>query len=351
MIKRAIILSCLLMLFLSYESRGITGAEIAIYVGPGTWEDGIIGFEHFLDWKGVTHERVSADDVNSIVLKDYYDGICFPGGDAYYYKLAISEAGLQHIRDLVSSGGAYIGICAGAYFASDSVEWEGGLYDYQLDLFSGKASGAIDAIAPWPEYTMTSIRLNADNPINQFEPSSHVTLYYGGPVFIPHTGVHPDTVATWGDYFDEAAIINFAYGSGRVLFLGPHLENEEDDDRDGTDFAQEFDDQGSEWGLLWTAIDWVLGRPISSPPAENYIGDVNGDRASNSTDALLILSCDVGEDVSDYCPLDCGDVNADGAINSTDALIIISREVGLETPYPVGSAGCPQSVPSCAGCQ
>ncbi len=74
-----------------------------------------------------------------------------------------------------------------------------------------------------------------------------------------------DTTATWAAYFDKPAIINFTYGSGRVLLMGPHPEIEEDDDRDGTDFAQELDDQGTDWRFLWTALDWVLGRPISNP--------------------------------------------------------------------------------------
>ena len=79
-------------------------------------------------------------------------------------------------------------------------------------------------------------------------------------------------------------------------------------------------------------------------------GDMNGDDAVNSTDALIILSCDVGIDVSQFCPVNCADVNADGLVNSTDALIILSYDVGMSVPYPVGQAGCPSSVTPCTGC-
>ncbi|NIA30562.1 MAG: hypothetical protein GWP06_11710, partial [Actinobacteria bacterium] len=331
-----------LMLFLSFHALfAIEGAEIAIYNGEGTWYDGIVSFEQFLDWKGITHERLGPLDINLNNLTNYYNGIYFPGGDAYYYKRAINETGLQHIRELVQGGGAYIGMCAGAYFASDSVEWEGGIYDYQLDLFQGTATGAIDEIAPWPEYVMTVIDLNPGNPINQYEPPSQTTLYYGGPVFKPQQNASIDTVATWREHANDAAIINFSYGSGRVLLVGPHPEIEEDGDRDSTDFAQELDDNGTEWNLLWTAMDWVLGRPISKPPGVGILGDVNDDGSANSTDALIILSCDVGIDVSQFCPMNCGDVNEDGSVNSTDALIILSADVGISTPYSVGSNGCP----------
>jgi hypothetical protein len=79
-------------------------------------------------------------------------------------------------------------------------------------------------------------------------------------------------------------------------------------------------------------------------------GGVDGDGIVNSTDALIIVSCDVGMDTSQFCPMNCGDVNGDGYVNSTDALIILSYDVGMSVPYPVGEPGCPSSVTPCAGC-
>jgi hypothetical protein len=82
----------------------------------------------------------------------------------------------------------------------------------------------------------------------------------------------------------------------------------------------------------------------------SILGNVNNDTAVNSTDALIILSCDVGIDVSVFCPMNCGDVNDDGLVNSTDALIILSYDVSMSVPYPVGQPGCPSSVTPCPGC-
>ncbi len=80
------------------------------------------------------------------------------------------------------------------------------------------------------------------------------------------------------------------------------------------------------------------------------LGDVNGDQAVNSTDALVVLSGDVGIQIPQYCPANCGDVNGDGYVNSTDALIILSYDVGESVPFPVGQPGCPASVTPCPGC-
>jgi hypothetical protein len=85
--------------------------------------------------------------------------------------------------------------------------------------------------------------------------------------------------------------------------------------------------------------------------SSNILGDVNADSLVNSTDALIILSGDVGISILPYCPANCGDVNADGLVNSTDALILLSYDVHLPVPFPVGQEGaCPVSVTPCPGC-
>ena len=101
--------------------------------------------------------------------------------------------------------------------------------------------------------------------------------------------------------------------------------------------------------VTMSADQTVTAHFIQQTPGTKS-GDMNGDGLMNSTDALIILSCDVGFDVSRFCPTNCGDVNGDGLINSTDALIILSFDVGMLVPFPVGEEGCPQSVTPCAGC-
>lgn len=55
------------LVFLSFKVLfAIKGAEIGIYNGEGTWYDGFISFEQFLDWKGITHERLGPLDVNLV---------------------------------------------------------------------------------------------------------------------------------------------------------------------------------------------------------------------------------------------------------------------------------------------
>jgi len=98
---------------------------------------------------------------------------------------------------------------------------------------------------------------------------------------------------------------------------------------------------------------WAVGGngTILKTILNGKLGDVNQDGLVNSTDALIILSCDIGMDVTAYCPMPCGDANLDGVVNSTDALIILSHDVGMDVPYPVGEPGCPENPAPCAGCE
>ena len=60
------------------------------------------------------------------------------------------------------------------------------------------------------------------------------------------------------------------------------------------------------------------------------LGDVNGDGAINSSDALSVLKYSVGITDKGFIKANA-DVNGDGTINSSDALKILKVSVGLET--------------------
>ncbi len=247
----------------SMYSQIATPTDVAVYDDEGAWEDGVIAFEHFLDWKGLSHERVNAQWINTNDLHPRFRAVYFPGGYAYDYKRKLTAAGERHIRELVDAGGGYVGVCAGAFFAATRVEWEGGSYPYTLGLFKGRAFGALPQIMPWPGYTLTTISLNPLHEVNTRLPRTFTTMYYGGPAFYPDAGQEIDTLASWDQFNAHPAIITLNYGQGRVLLIGPHPEIEETSARDGNLFGSELNDPETEWGLLWPAMDWVLKRPIS----------------------------------------------------------------------------------------
>lgn len=268
--ERIIIFLPIVLAIAAINATALQQADFAIYTGSGTWEHSITAFEKFLEWKNLTYEEINAWDINHNDLRPYYKGIFFPGGWAYNYKKSIHDSGNQNIRNFISSGGAYIGMSAGAYYACDNVRWEGQDYPYYLNLFHGDCIGPIEEIAPWPNYVMTTMSINQSHEANLYEPSAEDILYYGEPYFIPYQTQEMQVLASWNvpsnPSLDKTpGIIGFNYGQGRVLLVGPHPEIEEDSDRDGNNFADELNDNGSDWPFLWTALDWLLQKPISQP--------------------------------------------------------------------------------------
>jgi glutamine amidotransferase-like uncharacterized protein len=231
---------------------------IAIYSDKGTWEESVKAAEKMFQWMGYEVELIDANYINK---KDLYifEILCFPGGDMFQYAQDISLEGKDDIRDFVSDGGGYIGICGGAYFASEKVVWqENELPMIPLGLFSGTAKGPIDEIVTYPDYSICKIDIvNTTYTITESEPDSIWILYYWGPMLLPEKDTDIEILGMY-DKVNQPAILSFNYDFGRVFLIGTHPEIEENSDRDGLSFGSELDDRGSDWDLMKKATIWCL---------------------------------------------------------------------------------------------
>jgi len=230
--------------------------RVAIYADRGVWDDGKIALIQMFRYYNEQVDTISASQINSSPISSY-DVLVVPGGWAVNYRRSLTSAGLQNIRNFVSEGGVYVGICAGAYFAADSIIWNGRTYDYPLDLFQGYAIGAIDSIVSWPGYAMTHVTLNDSWRAPSLDSTQYV-LYYGGPYFESY-GTFFDTAGMY-NRINQPGIIVFTYGNGKVILSGVHPEIEEDSDRDSTTFASELPDSGSDWPWFMYIIQEALNR-------------------------------------------------------------------------------------------
>lgn len=233
---------------------------VALYSGQGADEDCIKACQSMFQWMGYTVELVKANDVNKGL--DNFSIVCVPGGDMYQYSQDISSGGKDHIRNFISDGGAYIGICGGAYFAGEKVIWQGTqLPMTPLGIFPGTTKGPIDEIIPYPNYGMCKVNIvDPTHAITQSGPDSLWILYYWGPVLIPNNDAKVDILGRYDGEEKEPAIIAFDYGDGRVFLIGTHPEFEEDSERDGTAFADSLDDKGSDWNFMKRAVLWCLKK-------------------------------------------------------------------------------------------
>ncbi len=170
----------------------------------------------------------------------------------------ITEAGRENLRTFVRKGGAYMGTCAGALIACEKNIWRG--YDDNYGLFNLVAA---TGIGPVPELddgdgiVMAELKVNQSSKIGRSHPETAWVLSINSPYFEENQNAAIMVIAEY-DAIQKPAYIASTYGEGRVFLTGPHPEFEEDSDRDGNSYFDSFDDQGSDWDLVKSAVYWCL---------------------------------------------------------------------------------------------
>ncbi len=196
-------------------------ARVGIYADEGAWPPGVRSIAQALEAEGISVRLLRARDVRNGELGKV-DALVVPGGNAWVQWQTLEKPGLDAIRGFVRGGKAYVGVCAGAYLATDEVVWEEeGTTDYPLDLFDGVARGALDEIAPWPGVASTRLTLtDAGRDRGLSWPDDADFYYQGGPAF---SGL--DDAEVLASYpGGEPAIVAGTFGRGRVTLTAVHFE-------------------------------------------------------------------------------------------------------------------------------
>jgi len=152
--------------------------KIVVYHGMGVTVVSEEWMRRFLNWwesHDATMKYVFLNATNlksDCALSDYPNvRLCIqPGGDAYYQQSSLGAAGKANILEFLDRGGAYLGICAGWYYAATDYYYLGASYSWP-DLLGRfpTVEGPIAEIAEDAEYNMTRMS-------NGLE-----MIYYGGP--------------------------------------------------------------------------------------------------------------------------------------------------------------------------
>lgn len=255
-----LVATSVMVLFTWNYMRPSRKVDVAIYGGRGTWGDSVCAIQEMFRWMNYTVELVNAEYINDNGLGAFRI-LCIPGGNMYDYAQDISSKGKENIRNFVHDGGGYIGICGGAYFAAEKVFWLGSqLAMTPLGLFAGTATGPVNGIMPYPNYTMCKVNIiNHEHSITQSEQDSEIMLYYWGPALISNANANVTILGNY-DEGNQTAIVAFEYFHGKVFLIGAHPEIEEDSSRDGVTFGDEFDDEGSEWDFMQKAVLWSMKK-------------------------------------------------------------------------------------------
>ncbi|MBF5059561.1 BPL-N domain-containing protein [Candidatus Neptunochlamydia vexilliferae] len=154
--------------------------------------------------------------------------LIFPGGRDIPYDRALKGKGTAKIRRFVEEGGAYLGICAGAYFGAGEVIFEKGTAlevheERDLAFFPGSAVGTI-----YPDRSFSyDSEAGARTAKVSFE-GEIFDVYYNGGCTFHHTEQYPNTtvLARYANADDQPAVIHCKVGKGNILLSGVHIETE-----------------------------------------------------------------------------------------------------------------------------
>lgn len=137
-------------------------------------------------------QTINADEIHSIEWEKNCSLLVFPGGatGSYYARLNSRNGnrGNERIKNYVMNGGRYLGICAGAYYACSSINFQGDFHDhYELAFFHGEGKGpalkGYDAHSTIGSYAASFSFVIKDQIY-------HAKSYFkGGPFFLPKEDV------------------------------------------------------------------------------------------------------------------------------------------------------------------
>ncbi len=307
----------------------LQGADIAIYDDEGffrgsAWDESITAIKAIADKYGYTYEIINPAQLNSTSnLNDLYRLWFMPGGWAGAYNRHINTPGYNNLRNFIQNGGAYMGMCAGAFFMSSRVFWQPDvstpleIFDddfggYEMQVFGGVAKGAVLDLWPWTAPTGASnlpfggvmTQVSIDTSLVPWANESYDVLYFGGPYFIQPPGGWGEiqilaTYDTPGISSDgEAAMLLMPYGDGKIFLTGPHPErsfsfvgNQFYNDPVNHEFLRGIIalllNEGAEADFTEMGVAMEMGYSVDVPdtlPGQSYVLQISFDGGATWTD-------------------------------------------------------------------
>lgn len=204
--------------------------KILIYSGYGTSEYCLKELTGYLEKKCHSYELITASQIRANYLeKNPNVVLCFGGGFDLGFLSSLDQQGCNNIRKFVKSGGAYLGICAGAYFACKCLEFDinGPLVvkGERLGLFNGTAIGPINKNFAYNSDDFTlAMKLKISN-------GEEVYAYLNGGPYFEQSDKNFNTLLTYSgcgkdmlECGEKVAVLETKFGMGKCVLSGVHFE-------------------------------------------------------------------------------------------------------------------------------
>lgn len=203
---------------------------IAMMIGDGVGGKGPAMMEETLTAAGYKVTRVDAADIRAGKLKGAQI-LIVPGGISRTQATALGRDGREVVKQFVSDGGGYVGVCAGCYLASSHYEWSLNLIPVKV-VDSANWERGIKPLA-------VELTPAGKDAFGRKEKDVKVQ-YHNGPVLEPIAGaaekliplaVYREEVtrkgAKEGLMLGTPAAVAARYGKGWAIGISPHPEQTE----------------------------------------------------------------------------------------------------------------------------
>lgn len=182
------------------------------------------------DIAGGDIQLINHQDVRSGAWTKDASLIIMPGGADLGYVEKLNGKGNAVIKRYVQEGGAYLGICAGAYYASQYIEFDKGSElevcgARELAFFPGKSIGP--HLAKYDYLSYSGARLAMLTLSHEFSAENVIVYYNGGGYFAQTETAKNTRVLAWyktDDIDSQAAIVRVQIGKGCAILSGVHFE-------------------------------------------------------------------------------------------------------------------------------
>lgn len=216
--------------------------NVLVYNGPGTSKRSVTGCITSLTALLSPYYSVRVISPASLLNEPWPSTtalLVIPGGRDLPYCTELNGAGTKKIDEYVRRGGRYLGLCAGAYWASKTVEFELGTPtavqgSRELSFFQGICRGcAFPGFVYDSEQGAIPARLRVvpraySKGLVPCRSGSEI-YWNGGGVFVNAAGdTNVDVLAEYEDAIKvdggDAAVIHLAHGNGSVVLSAVHPE-------------------------------------------------------------------------------------------------------------------------------
>lgn len=211
--------------------------QILVYAGPGVGPQSLTNT--VLTIRDLVSDKYEVMTISPKTLlgNDWQQDtalLVIPGGADLPYVAQLHGVGTENIRNYVANGGKFLGICAGAYFSADAIEFAKG--DPVLEVTGTRELKFFPGLVEGPTFAgfdhrdpqnvagtrAANIYWQLDSP---FAKNMQFTVYYnGGGHFVDADKYKNVTVLA--SYDTQAAIVEAKVGKGVAILSGPHFEQD-----------------------------------------------------------------------------------------------------------------------------